>query len=325
MYNIKIEDVVPFGNVLRAFFRANYDGVILLDPDFEDDWLVDVFDVEKKEVEDMVGTAGMIELKKGEIEKRNGFMDSELPLTVKLDYVVGKCITAGTITDSKGSFGLAALNKSIADRNIGAFHTNYEITFARINDGGNAAALVAKGFTTGLLGDFTGWHDKAWEMNTTKIDTSQDINTLSGADKVKVDTFLATCMLLIAGIRAYAKSIGDKDLAKRATFEGIKKSVEPSAAKKARKLVVKAFATRVFATNVPVKYKLQFTLLTKDVSVMVCRQVLKTGVCTEGTVLVYNEMLQVVKGDLMGTGERIVVTNMIGKRVVVRFLKVAVV
>ena len=325
MYNIKIEDVVPFGNVLRAFFRANYDGVILLDPDFEDDWLVDVFDVEKKEVEDMVGTAGMIELKKGEIEKRNGFMDSELPLTVKLDYVIGKCIAAGTITDSKGSFGLAGFNKSIADRNIGAFHTNYEVTLARINDGGNAAALNAKGFTTAMVGDFSDWHDKAWAMNTTKIDTSQDINTLSGADKVKVDTFLATCMLLIAAIRVYAKSIGDGDLAKRATFEGIKKSVEPSAAKKARKLVVKAFATRVFATNVPVKYKLQFTLLTKDVSVMVCRQVLKTGVCTEGTVLVYNEMLQVVKGDLMGTGERIVVTNMIGKRVVVRFLKVAVV
>jgi len=58
--------------------------------------------------------------------------------------------------------------------------------------------------------------------------------------------------------------------------------------------------------------------------VKVCRQVLKTGVCTEGTILVYNEMLEVVKADLKGTGEKIVVTNMSGKKIVAKFLKIAV-
>jgi len=324
MKNIKIEDVVPFGNVLRALFIAHYDEIIALDPDYTNTWVEDVYDVQKQAVEDMVVAGGLIALKKGEIDERNAFLDSELPLTVKMDYAIGKCVTAGTLTGTKASFKLAALNASIKARNIGLFHTNYEVTYGRMNTGGNSAALNAKGFLTAMQLQFKGFHDSAWEMNTTAIDTSQDISSLSGADRVKIDTFLATCMPLIGAIRTIARAAGDKELAKRATFAGIKKSVEPTKDKKARDLKIKAFASRVVSSKTPVKYKLQFTLLTKDASVMVCRQVLKTGVCTVGTILVYNEMLEVVKADLRGTGEKIVVTNMSGKKIVVRFLKIAV-
>lgn len=322
--DIKIEDVVGFGNVLRALFVANYDGVIGLDEDFEDDWLVDVYDVQKQEVFDMVGTAGMRKLKKGDIAKRNMYMDSELPLTVKMDYVIKKCIKAGTITGTKGSFKLATFNRSISNRNVGLFHTNYMVTFARMNSGGNAAALNSKGFTTVMQGKFKTLHDKAWAMNTTKIDLAQDINTLSDANLVVIERFLKTCMLLIAAIRAYARSIKNKELAKRATFKGIKKSVEPSKDKKARDLKIDVFASRVVATDLPVKYKLRMTLLTKGVSVTVCRKILKTGICSAGIPLVANEMLEVVKNDLPGEGERVVITNLSGKKIVVKYLKIAV-
>ena len=322
--NIKIEDVVPFGNVLRALFRANYSGVVGLDADFKDTWTADVFDVQKQAVEDMVGTLGLRKQMKGDIEKRNKFMDSEIPLTAVLGYAVDKCIVAGTLSGNKGSFGIAALNRSITNKNIGSFNTSYAVTFAAINKDSNATALDSKGFTTTMQGDFSDAYTNAWKLNNKTIDTSQDINTLSGDDKILVDTFMATCMLLIAGIRTYAKSISNKELAKRATFASIKKSVEPSKDKKARNLSIKEFASRVVASKVPAKYKMQFTLMTKGVTVMVCRQVLKTGVCTVGTPLVYNEMLEVVKADLPGTGEKIVVTNASGKKVVVKYLKIAV-
>ena len=322
--NIKIEDVVPFGNVLRALFRANYSGVVGLDADFKDTWTADVFDVQKQAVEDMVGTLGLRKQMKGDIEKRNKFMDSEIPLTAVLGYAVDKCIVAGTLSGNKGSFGIAALNRSITNKNIGSFNTSYAVTFAAINKDSNATALDSKGFTTTMQGDFSDAYTNAWKLNTKTIDTSQDINTLSGDDKILVDTLMATCMLLIAGIRTYAKSISNKELAKRATFASIKKSVEPSKDKKARNLSIKEFASRVVASKVPAKYKMQFTLMTKGVTVMVCRQVLKTGVCTVGTPLVYNEMLEVVKADLPGTGEKIVVTNASGKKVVVKYLKIAV-
>ena len=325
MKNIKIEDVVPFGDVLRALFIANYAGVIALDADFTNPWVTATFDVQKKAVNDMVTTAGLQKLNKGDTEKRNKFMDSITTMNVTLSYAIGKCITAGTITDTKGSFGVAALNKSISDRNVPLFHTSYEVTLTRINAGGNAAALDAKGFTTAMLGLWSAAHDNAWGMNTTKINLSQDISTLSGADKIKVDTFMATCMLLIAAIRAYAKSIKDKELAKRATFDAIKKSVEPTAPKKPKNLKIKEFASRVFATDVPAKYKMQFTLQTKDVTVTVCRQNLKTGVCSTGTVLEVGKMLEVVKSEIPGTGEFIVVTNSASKPIVVKFLKIAVV
>ena len=322
--NIKIEDVVSFGNVLRALFRANYSGVVVLDADFKDTWTADVFDVQKQAVEDMVGTPGLRKQMKGDIEKRNKLMDSEIPLTAVLGYAVDKCIVAGTLSGNKGSFGIAAFNKSISDRNIGLFNTSYAVTYTAINKDSNATALDSKGFTTAMQGNFKDAYTNAWKLNNNCIDTSQDINTLSGDDKILVDTFMATCMLLIAAIRTYAKSISDKELAKRATFAGIKKSVEPSKDKKARNLSIKEFASRVVAGKVPAKYKMQFTLMTKGVTVMVCRQVLKTGVCTVGTPLVYNEMLEVVKGDLPGTGEKIVVTNTSGKKVVVKYLKIAV-
>ncbi len=322
--NIKIEDVVPFGNVVRALFIANYDNAIGIDVDFINPWVTATFDLQKQAVEDMVGTTGMLELKKGEIGKRDAFMDAELPLTVKMNYAIGKCVADGSITDTKASFNLAKLNKSISDRNIGLFHTNFNVTMDMINKGGNAAALVAKGFTSGMVDLFQKNHDNAWKMNNSKIDLSQDINTLSGDDKILVDTFMKTCMLVLAPIRTYARSVKDKELTKRATFGSIKRSVEPKEAKKPKKLKVKEFASRVVASRIPVKYKMQFTLLTSGVSVMVCRQVLKTGVCTVGTPLVVNEMLEVVKGDLPGTGEKMVITNKSGKIIVVKYYKIAV-
>ena len=322
--NIKIEDVVPFGNVVRALFVANYGNVIAIDVDFTNPWVTDTFDVRKQAVEDMVGTAGMVKLKKGEIGKRDAFMDAELPLTVKMDYAIGKCVADGSIPDTKASFNLASLNKSISDRNIGLFHTNFNVTLDMINKGGNEAALIAKGFTIGMIKEFKNNHKSAWDMNNSKIDLSQDINTLSGDDKVKVDTFMKTCMLVLAPIRTYARSVKDKDLAKRATFAGVKRSVEPKEGKKAKKLKIKEFASRVVATKVPKKHKMQFTLMTKGVSVTVCRQDLKTGVCTVGTLLMFGEMLEVVVGEILGTGDFVVITNASGKKVVVRFLKIVV-
>lgn len=324
MRNIKIEDVVPFGNVLRALFIANYDGIIALDVDFTNPWITDTFDIQKQAVSDMVGTPGLKKLKKGDTKKRDDFMIGELPLTVKLGYAVDKAIAAGTITDTKGSFNIAAFNKSISDRNIGLFNTNFAVTWARITAGGNAAALNTCGFTTAMKTSFKDLHDKAWAMNTTRIDLSQSINTLSGANLVIMETFITTCMKLIKGGNAYAKSILDKDLAKRFTFNGIKKSVEPTEAKKPKNLRIKEFASRVFATNVPSKHKMQFTLQTKGVKVMVCRQNLKTGVCSSGTSLVTGEMLEVVKADITGSGEFIVVTNLSNKKVVVTYLKIEV-
>ncbi len=324
MNNIKIEDVVSFGDVLRALFVANYTGVVALDADFANPWKTDTFDVQKQAVNEMVTTPGLRELNKGDTAKRNKFMDDMLRLTAKLDYAIGKCIAAGTITDSKGSFGVGTLNKTISDRNIGLFHTSYEVTLARINATGNAAALNAKGFTAVNLSDFSGLHDSAWGMNTTKINLKQDISTLSGNDKILVDTFMATCMFLIAGIRAHAKFVGNKELAKKASFNGVKKSVEPTAAKKARNISVKEFASRVFATDVPAKHKMQFILQTKDVTVTVCRQNLKTGVCSSGTTLEFGRMLEVVKSGILGSGEFIVVTNSASKKIVVKYLKIVV-
>ena len=322
--NIKIEDVVPFGNVVRALFVANYGNVIGIDVDFKNPWVTATFDLQKQAVEDMVGTAGMLKLKKGEIDSRNVFMDAELPLTVKMDYAIGKCVADGSIPDTKGSFNLAALNKSIGDRNIGLFHLNFGVTMDMINKGGNAAALNAKGFTTVMQDNFSKIHDAVWKANTYKINLSQNINTLSGDDKIIVDTFMTTCMLLIGGIKAAAKSTGDKVLAKKATFNGIKKMVEPTLAKKARNLKIKEFGSRVVATKVASKHKLQFTLMTKGVVVTVCRQDLKTGVCTVGTPLVFGTMLEVVVGDLLGTGDYVVITNGSGKKIVVKFLKIVV-
>ncbi len=322
--NIKIEDVVSFGEVLRALFKANYGNVIAIDADFTDPWLVNTFDVQKQDVNDMVTTPGLKKLNKGETAKRDTLLDSMLLVNANLDYAIGKCITGGSIGDSKSSFGIGALNKAIRDRNIGLYHTSYEVTLARINEGGNAAALNAKGFTTVMQDNFSKIHDAVWKANTYKINLSQNINTLSGDDKIIVDTFMTTCMLLIGGIKAAAKSTGDKVLAKKATFNGIKKMVEPTLAKKARNLKIKEFGSRVVATKVASKHKLQFTLMTKGVVVTVCRQDLKTGVCTVGTPLVFGTMLEVVVGDLLGTGDYVVITNGSGKKIVVKFLKIVV-
>lgn len=305
---MKIEDVVPFGNSLKALFVAYKTPVVAFDADYDDPWITDTFDAQKDAVNSMVVTLGLRKLNAEDTKTRNDWMDKETELLNKLDYVVKKCIKNGTITDGVGSFGIGAFLKSITQRDIENFHVNYQVTKARIASGGNAAALNTAGFTTANVASLKNNHDKAWDMNTTKINLKQDISTLSIANQGIVDTFMTTCMGLLKAIRAYAKSISDKELAKKATKGAVLSTVGPMPEKKPRVKTLEP-GSRVVISNIPSKYKMQMTLETKGGKVKVCKQELRSNECTDGIALMLDAMLEVTKSGLPGTGDYVVLTN----------------
>ena len=306
---MKLEKVVSYAKAVKTLFDANKRPVVNYNKKLVDPFEADVLDTQIAAVEVMLGTGVLRKLNKGDTATRNVFMDNESSILKDLEYKVKLCIADGSITDGLASFGLTAFRKGINEHNIGLFHTSYESTLSRINEGGNAAALDAAGFTSTNIDELTKTHDGAWDLNTTKINLKLEINSLSVANQLLVNTLLATCQQILDAIKAYAESISNKILAKQATVSAVLKSVAPTAPKKPRNRNIKVGSSIILNTDVVAKNIMQLTLGT-DVVVNICRVELKTDVCTVGTPLVFKKMVELQKKDLFGTGRYVKLTNM---------------
>jgi hypothetical protein len=146
-------------------------------------------------------------------------------------------------------------------------------------------------------------------MNTVKIDLSASVSTLSGNNKIIVNTMLKACQKAIDAMQAWAKSTGNTDLMKKATKAAILKTVAATSAKKPRNREIKMNTSICWLMDPPARDLLQMTLATKGGSASVCRMNTKTGVCSAGIPLVYGVMLSIKKKDIPGTGDCIIITN----------------
>jgi len=303
---MKLEHVVSYATAVKALFDAHKDDVVnynhLLDDPFEANQL----DTKIAAVGSMLGTGVLRKLNKGETADRNSYMDKLIPILNDLEFKINICRTNGTITDSLASFGLSAFRAAIYKHEIDKFHLSYESTYARV--GLVTTPLADVGFTAAKVTSIKGWHNKAWDLNTTKINLKLEINTLSRGNLAMVNDLLGVCQDVIDSIRAYAASEGDKKLMKQATRSAIEKSVVPTSAKKPRKRNIGPGSSVVLRKDMVAKNILQMTLLT-DVKVLVCRQVLKTDACVTGSVLPFGTMVEMKKKEIMGSGEFVKLTN----------------
>jgi hypothetical protein len=314
---MKIGDVVNFATAVQALLdtvgiSAPVKAFSPAPGGIGGSWEALVFTPALAAVSGMVITDGLDELSVGDTKLRNGYMEQEVPIMAGLEYNIEACIAAGTITDSFMSFQTGAFKLSIRRHNIGDFHTHYVAMMARINFGigsPNKAALIASGFTLPMITSITTAHDLAWGMNTTKIDLTAAISTLSGGNKILVDTLLKLCQKIIDAIHAWAESTGNKTLMKKATHDAILKTVAATPAKKPRNREIKMNTSICWLQDPPARDLLQFTLITKGGSASVCRMNTKTGVCSAGIPLVYGVMTSIKKKDIPGTGDCIIITN----------------
>ena len=303
---MKIEDVVPYSLAVRALFDANYDALIAYDDQFTAPYKADTWQPKIDAASTIIITLGKRKQNKENTKKRNAFMDNLTPILKDLQYRIGLCITAGTITESLSSFGLAAFNDSINHHSIDQFHDDYILTISRVN--ANQTALTAKGFTTTKTGTITTNHDKAWELQDVRIETKQSIADLSDDDQVILNALLDEDQKVINGLRAMAEATGDTELKKKATKKAILKTVVPTAAKKPRNRKIKKASSIVLNKDLVAKNVVQLTLKT-NVKVTLCRTVLKTDQCTTGIDLPFGEMWEGKKADIPGTGEYVKLTN----------------
>lgn len=303
---MKIADVVPYSLAVRALFDANYTALFGYDDQFENPYKADVWQPKIDAANGVVVTLGKREQNQADTKTRNKYMDNLSPILKDLEYRIGLCITAGTITDSLSSFGLGAFNRSIDKKSINAFHTAYETTITAVN--ANQTALTAKGFTATKTGTINTNHQKAWDMQDTKIELKEAIADLSDDNQVILNAVLDEDQKVVNGLRAMAEATGDTELKKKATLKAILKTVVPTAAKKPRNRKIKMASSIVLNKDLVAKNLVQLTLKT-NVRVTLCRTVLKTDQCTTGIDLPYNVMWEGKKADIPGTGEFVKLTN----------------
>ena len=304
--NIKLEYVASWARAAQLIFDDHFDEVTTYDPDLAGTWEVDILVPAITKVEDMIVTLGLRKTSKEDTAKIVGFMEKETPLIGDLEFAINKCLAAHTITDGVGAFAISALRKSISDKNINAFNTAYSVCIGRVN--ANAAALVAKGFTVEKKDFFKGFHDSAFNVQNTKRALKLEIKDLSAANRLIVEDCIKIVMMMIKSIRAYAKSVNDKDLMALATGKAILKSVVPTPVKKARVKIVKATATVIYQRNIAGNRTMQFTVKTKE-SILLGRSETIEGVPTATMSLDPERLVSVKKNEIPGSGNFVKLIN----------------
>ncbi|MEI6816063.1 MAG: hypothetical protein WCL14_05595 [Bacteroidota bacterium] len=315
---MKLMYVVGFSMSAKGVYDDNKVAVDLFDPSLAGTFETIVWVPQINAVTGMLSTRNLMQLDEGKTILRDGFLDAMIPVLKNLDYKLDLCIAAGTITDSKGSFGLGNVLKGINKRNLYLFHLSYVGLMARIAAGGNTAALVAKGFTAPMILSITTQHDLVWDLVTEKIDLEVDISDLSAADKVIVKAVMKTNMRVIKAMHAMAVVQGNTVLKKKCTKKAILSMVTPAVAPGPVDREIKQNESICWLVKPTQKELLEMTLLTEGGSAKVCRQNLKTGVCSAGIDLVYNTKVSKKKMEIPGVGDKIIITNTGTKKIKVR-------
>ncbi len=319
---MELQDVVLFANAVKSLLDANATGVKLYNPVIGGTWEALVFVPQIAAVNGMSGTETLRTLSKGETVLQRGYMRSERSIMDDLEFKIGVCRTALTITDSVASFGIGAFRDAISRKDIAGFHIAYEALMLRIGAGGNTAALNAVGFVGADITSITTAHDLAWNLSTVKINLKTQIHTLSVGNKGIVNPCLKSCRLVIGSLQAYASKNKNTDLMKKATAVALLGTVTP---KQAAEPVNREVGQNQFINwlkNPVARDMNQLTLLTAGGSASVCRVPTVSSPSVAGTALVVGTMLSVKKAGIPGDGNIIRITNTGGKKIKVRVFRV---
>jgi len=318
----KLEDIGAASIVLMNMFDTIKDEVRNYDGAFNDAYVSGIWVPAIDLVLGMKPTSGLIKKHKDVTVDRNRFMFGLKPILMDLEYKLKSCIKAGTITNALGSFGLSALRNGIRKKDFDAFHLAYVWMIGQVN--AHSEALIAVGFTADKIANITVLHDKAQSKQQINMGLESEIHVLSKGNQVVINACLLEDRKVMAVIKAYANSINDRDLERKATWKALLKHVRNTQAKKPRNRKLKAGGSMVVRSRMDAKNLLQMTLLT-DVRVIVYRTKLKSEVRTEGTELPFNALWEGKQEALAGTGRFVKMTNLNTERDgVVRFYELEV-
>ncbi len=304
---MKIGQVYLYSMAVKALYDGNKTAIIVYDVYFNATYVTTIWLPRINDAEHVSTTLTMRQLNATETKQRNETMDLLIPVLDDLDYKVKKCIDDGSITMALIEFGISNFKRCISRREFEDFSSCYEITIAAVDL--NTDALVEVGFTEDQIENITTWYDKSMAIQNGKIALEGDINSTSKENQRILNACLKEDQKVLNVIKAYAKSIGDKELAKKATKAAVLKSMGITPQRKAVVKVIKPGSSMLLYTDFVGKNYLQLTLLTDNVSVLVGQTHLKLGVITDGTELVYNEVWVGQKKAMLGTGRYIKLTN----------------
>ncbi len=319
---MQLKDVVLFANAVKSLLDANATGVKAYNAVLGGTWETLVFVPQIAAVNGMSGTVTLRNLSIGDTKLQKGYMLSERSIMDDLEFKIGVCRKAATITDSVASFGIGVFRDCITRADISGFHLAYESMILRIGAGGNTAALAAVGFSGGDITSITAAHDLAWDLSTVKIGLRTEIHSLTVGNRALVDTLLETCAMVIGSIRAYASKNNNADLKKSATAVALLGTVAPKGPAHPVNRTILPNQSINWLKNPVARDLNQFTLMTAGGSATIGLVPTVTSPIVGGTPLVYNTMLAVKKAGIPGSGNIIKITNTCGKKIRVKVFRV---
>ncbi len=304
---IKIILVGRFSGALKLIYDDNKEEIIAFDEDFDDPFETEIWEPLIAEANNIIDTSGLRGINKEDTQRRNDYMDAELPILDELEYKIKACRRAGTITALLSTFALSAFKKCIPPHKIDVFHECFLWTMSKVNE--NKAALIAKGFTQDKIDAIKDNHDKAMEIQGNKDELKDDISELSESNQKVIDDVMTVNKSVMAVIKAYAKSIGDKELEKKVTVNAILSTLRPTPEKKPRVRNIKPGREIILRTDMNPKNVLQLLLLT-DTIVKIGLTKLKTEEVTVGKELTLDEQIEVKTSQIPGSGKYVKLKNL---------------
>jgi len=321
--DVTIAEMDRFSKMIKNYFDDKKISIVAFDDSFDDPFETGVWGPQIIAVAGVVDTLSLRLESKEETRLRNAAMHLELPILTELEYKIGVCKDAGTITDSLESFGISAFRTSITAYKIGDFHECYLRTMDKVD--GNHVALADKGFDAAMVAKIKTNHDNAYNLQTNKDLLKIDISDLSVENQEIIMSCWRTNMKVLKVMRAYGKARGDDELYQKSTVKAVLSTIRPTPEKKPRIRQIGAGKDIVLRTDLNKKNVMQLELLT-DGGVTIGLTELKTSELVDGTALKHKIMMELMKKDLPGSGRYVKLRNMnLNKKAKVRFFEVKVV
>ncbi len=320
---VKIAEMDRFSKRIKDLFDDKKTSIVAFDDSFDEPFETNVWMPQMNAVAAVIDTFSLRKESKEETRLRNAEMHAELPILTELEYKIGVCRDAGTITDSLESFGISAFRTSINTFKIVDFHECYLRTIDKVN--ANHVALADKGFDAAMVTSIKTHHDNAYNIQNNKGDIKIDISDLSIENKEIIMSCYRTDMRVLKVMRTYGKARGDDELYNQSTINAVLSTIRPTPAKEPRVRVIDAGKDIVLRTDLNKKNVLQLELLTQG-GVEIGLTELKTDEVIDGTALKYKIMMELMKKDLTGSGRYVKLRNMnLNKKAKVRVFEVKVV
>jgi len=305
---IKNEDVVPLANKLLTYYAVDGTVIAAFDDTLGATWLI-AFNAE-------IGVVTLLENPETITEDMVAFtktcLDNMELLPAKfvtLKYMLKKCIKAGSITDSLGSFLITQMNNAIYKKDFEKLKFYYVTAKALIDTTANTAALIAAGYSSVKIAAIDTLYTNAKNANTSYASSQTARVTLVPLNNTQTKKLKGMCSDFINGGHACFSDPLIPTKRKLYVATSVMKLIRPTLAKKMKNKKVPKTTHKIAKTNPVLRDTNKFKNNGKDTLYVVLSNS-KVGPYSGGLAILPGQEIDLKTTAIPGSGKYIIIYNL---------------